>query len=334
VNRQLRDVIENAKIIVIIQADNPDADSLGSALALETILHEMGKLPLLYCGVPMPTYLQYLPGWDRVSDDLPDQFDASIIVDASTMTLLDKLESTHKMPKLANRPCLVLDHHTITDNPIPFATLVINEPISSTGELLYTLAKDQQWPLPIAALNAMLAAILGDTQGLSNPLATPETYRIAADIIEAGVDRAGLEDSRREQSKMPLVILRYKAELLKRSEFFDNGKIALVVIPQSEIYEYSPLYNPAPLIQGDLLMTEGVAVSIVLKQYDNGKITAAIRSNSSAPISGALAKHFDGGGHTFASGFKLTDNRSIESVKTDVIATASKLLREENNETV
>src|SRR5665647_582997 len=91
---QIQDILENAKHIVIVQADNPDADSLGSALALEDILGEMGKQTTLYCGVDMPGYLRYLAGWDRVEKDLPKQFDASIIVDASTMTLLEKLDQT------------------------------------------------------------------------------------------------------------------------------------------------------------------------------------------------------------------------------------------------
>src|SRR5438045_3560710 len=48
---QIQGIINGAQRIVILQADNPDGDSLGSALALEQILHEMGKEPLLYCGV-------------------------------------------------------------------------------------------------------------------------------------------------------------------------------------------------------------------------------------------------------------------------------------------
>jgi nanoRNase/pAp phosphatase (c-di-AMP/oligoRNAs hydrolase) len=58
----IADIIKDAQRIVILQADNPDGDSLGSALALEHILADMGKEPLLYCGVDMPPYLQYLEG--------------------------------------------------------------------------------------------------------------------------------------------------------------------------------------------------------------------------------------------------------------------------------
>lgn len=85
----LDELLAGANNIVIIQADNPDGDSLASALALESILGDMGKEPFLYCGVDMPGYLHYLPGWDRVSKDLPGKIDASIIVDTSVISLLD-----------------------------------------------------------------------------------------------------------------------------------------------------------------------------------------------------------------------------------------------------
>ena len=64
---QIKQIIDEATDIVILQADNPDGDSLASSLALESILYQMGKRPHMYCGIDMPSYLRYLPGWDRVS---------------------------------------------------------------------------------------------------------------------------------------------------------------------------------------------------------------------------------------------------------------------------
>src|ERR1700726_1357655 len=124
----IKEIIDQSKKIVIVQADNPDADSLGSALALEHILGDLGKEPLLYCGVDMPGYLRYMSGWDRVERDLPKQFDASIIVDASTMTLLEKLTASGQKGLLASQPCVVLDHHQTVDNEVPFASVMINDP--------------------------------------------------------------------------------------------------------------------------------------------------------------------------------------------------------------
>jgi len=117
----LKKYVEEAEHIVIIQADNPDGDSLGSALGLEEILGNMGKKIDLYCGVDIPGYLRYLPGWDRIQREMPKKFDASIIVDASTTSLLDKLQVSGELSWLATKPCLVLDHHASVENVIPFA---------------------------------------------------------------------------------------------------------------------------------------------------------------------------------------------------------------------
>lgn len=321
-------LIDDAKRVVIVQADNPDADSLGSALALEHILGEMGKEPSLYCAVDMPTYLRYMNGWDRVSSDLPKQFDASFIVDASTMTLFEKLSQSGQQGWLASKPCLVLDHHETVENPIPFAVVTINDPKrASTGELIWLLAKEFEWPVPKAAQECLMSSILGDTQGLTNNLASAETYRILATFIDNGVDRPALEDLRREYGKMPPEIYRYKADLIKRTEFAADNRIALVTIPQNEINEFSPLYNPGPLIQGDMLQTTGVEVAIVLKHYADGKVTGAIRSNSAAPVAGKLAERFGGGGHAFASGFKVL-GKPLETIKSEAIKFVTELLDE------
>jgi nanoRNase/pAp phosphatase (c-di-AMP/oligoRNAs hydrolase) len=149
-----------------------------------------------------------------------------------------------------------------------------------------------------------------------------------ADMITAGVDRPKLEDTRREFSKMPATIFKYKARLIERTQFEAEGRIAIVDVPQEEINTYSPLYNPAPLIQGDMLQTAGVGIAIVLKHYNDGRITAAIRCNAGYGVGGKLAEHMGGGGHPFASGFKITDGRSLETVKATCIAKATELLNE------
>ena len=63
--------IQSANNIVIIQAENPDGDSLGSSLALEEVLSDLGKTVTLYCPVDIPKYLHYIHGWDRVQNDFP-----------------------------------------------------------------------------------------------------------------------------------------------------------------------------------------------------------------------------------------------------------------------
>lgn len=326
---QIKQIIDEAERIVIVQADNPDADSLGAALALEQILGEQSKKVYLYCGVETPTYLRYLEGWSRVNQELPGSFDASIIVDASTMTLLEKLQQSGQQGWLATRPCIILDHHETTDNSIDFATAVLNEPTkSSTGELIFDVAQQLGWPLDIVSGEYIMTCILGDTQGLTNELTTAKTYEIMAFLTNLGVNRPKLEEQRRESSKMDPKIFKYKADLISRTELLADGKLAIVTVPQAEINEYSPLYNPAPLVQTDMLMTLDVAVAIVLKHYDDGKILGSIRASS--PIAAQIAEHFGGGGHNYAAGFKLQDGRPVNEVKSECMQLTTELLQKLN----
>jgi phosphoesterase RecJ-like protein len=323
----IRSAIEQAKRIVIIQADNPDADSLGSALALEHILGDIGKDVVLYCGVNVPEYLRYLAGWDRVVDTMPSQFDLSIIVDASTYTLLEKLDLAGQMGWVKSKPCIVLDHHATVEHKLDFTNMqLIDDTAASTGQIIFELCVANNWVINPSAAEHLMSSILGDTQGLMNDLTTAKTYRVMAELTELDANRPQLEEARREYSKMAQKIYRYKAELIQRTEFTANNRIALVHIPQSEINEYSPLYNPAALIQFDMLQVRDTALAIVLKTYDDGRVTAALRANNGYPVCGKLAEHMSGGGHDYAAGFKITDGRSYDDIKSECLRYATELL--------
>ncbi len=326
-SQQISEILNTAQKIVILQADNPDADSLGSALALEAILAEQGKDVSLYCAVDMPDYLKYLEGWSRVNKDLPSQFDASVVVDASTLDLFERLKDSGNTSWLAAKPCIVLDHHAESSNNIDFATATHNDhDASSTCEVIYAISKEFGWKLPTDALPYLLTGILGDTQGLSNQLTRAETYHIVGELVEQGVDRPALEELRRASSKMPESVFRYKAKLIERTELFADGRLAIVTIPQDEIISYSPLYNPGPLIQTDMLQIAGVLVGVVCKVYDTGRVTGMIRCNPPGGIGGDLAAALGGGGHAFAAGFKVQDGRPFAEIKDECIAKATELL--------
>lgn len=324
---KIKQLVGDAQKIVVVQADNPDADSLGSALALEHILGDLGKEVYLYCGVDVPSYLRYVSGWDRVLNEFPSNFDLSVIVDVSTYTLFDQLEKAGKWGVLKSKPSIVLDHHATVEKPLDFAAAsIINPDAASAGEVIFNLAKELDWKVNVEAAEHLMTSILGDTQGLMNDLTKASTYRVMAELTDLEANRPKLEEQRREYGKMAPVIYQYKGRLLERTEFLADNHIATVTIPQDEINEYSPLYNPAPLVQFDMLQVKDVQLSIVFKTYDDGHITAAIRANNGSPVAGKLAEHMGGGGHAYASGFKLEGNRPFNEVKSECLEYATELL--------
>lgn len=321
----IKELLEAMRRVVIVQADNPDGDSLASSLALEQIFGDMGKEPILYCGIDMPSYLSYLPGWDRVQSEIPRSFDVSVIVDTSAISLLESLEKNGQKSLLATKPSIILDHHDV-DCTIPFATVIYNQPAVATGEIIYELAQKFSWPRSRAANDMLAASILSDSLGLVSEATTARTIHIIGELVESGVSIASLEANRRETMRKSPKLIKYKGELLQRIEYFFDNKIASITIPWVEIEEYSHAYNPPMLVLDDMRLTEGTEVAIAFKVYRGGKITAKIRCNYGKGIAADLAKHFGGGGHSYASGFKLTSERSFNEVKSECINLAAELL--------
>lgn len=322
---QIKQIIDHAKRVVIMQADNPDGDSLGSALALEQILGDLGKATFLYCGVSIPSYLHYLDGWDRVETSLPSQFDVSIIVDTSADSLFEILERSGQRSWLTTKPCVVIDHHSI-ELAIPYATIHCNHQAVATGEVIYELASQLNMPMNLVAKQMLVSSIMSDSLGLTVEATTARSIGIVAELVGGGVSIAALENKRRELMRKSPALVHYKGELLQRVEYSADNRIATITIPWDEIERYSQEYNPSVLVLEDMRNTISTAVAIAFKSYPNGRVTAKIRANLGFAIADKLAKHFKGGGHPYASGFKIEDSRSLDSIKVECIEVATQLL--------
>ncbi|MBX4190841.1 DHH family phosphoesterase [Candidatus Saccharibacteria bacterium] len=324
----IKRAIEVASKIVIVQADNPDADSLASSLALEEILSNQAKVVTLFCGVDIPAYLSYIPGSDRVINDLPKQFDLSIIVDTSSDTLLEQLNKDGAKNWLAAKPCVIIDHHS-TSPTIGFASIVCTHPAVATAEVIYELSRQLNWKLNPRARELIAVGILSDSLGLTSEATTARSIHIIAELVEEGVRLAQLEDIRRETMRRDPQLIHYKGELLRRVEFHADDRVASITIPQNEINEYSPLYNPPMLVLDDMRLAKNVQIAIAFKTYEDGRVTAKLRCNFGSAIADKLAEHFGGGGHPYAAGFKIPKADDFNSLKADCIKKAVELLEEQ-----
>lgn len=319
-------LISSSDKFVIIQADNPDGDSLGSALALEEILSDLGKDVVLYCAIDMPKYLQYIKGWDRVTKDWPNDREAAIIVDTASELLIQQVLSTTGVRHfLETHPVLVIDHHQSAEGDLPFDITMLNIPKAvATGEIIFTLAKEAGWEINPQAAENMFLSIQADSLGLTTQNTTAESYQAAAELVALGAVPADIEERRREYMKKPADILEYKGELIKRIEYHLDGQLATVHIPWEDIEQYSDRYNPSVLVLDEMRLVEGVRVAVALKTYPDGKVTGKIRSNM--PISHHIAGYFGGGGHEYAAGFKL--NEKLDIVMQELLTAADGAIKE------
>ena len=308
--------------ICIIQAENPDGDSLGSAIALDYLLSE--KEVSLYCPVDIPKYLHYFSDWSRVTNEFDFKADGYIIVDTAANILLSKLLNDSAIRnRLFGAPVLVIDHHETADD-LEFSHESIIDIKPACAEIIYHIAKDQGLRIEKDAAEAIFQGILSDTLGLTSASVTAETFEIAADLSRLGAKVSDLEERRREFMKKSPRILDYKADLIKRIEYYLDGELATVHIPWDDIREYSDEYNPNVLILEEMRLVEGVKVAVAIKTYPDGKVTGKIRT-CDAPIAEKIAGYFGGGGHEYASGFRTYDTTYEEVVK-DLVNIVPELL--------
>ena len=177
---------------------------------------------------------------------------------------------------------------------------------SSAGEVIFEISNANNWTINETAAQDLLGAIFSDTLGLSTSNTSARTFEIAGELTKLGANSARLEEDRRELSKKAPEILVYKGELIRRIEYFLDGKLAVVSIPWNEIKEYSDKYNPSVLVIDEMRMVEGVEACVAIKTYPDGKLTGKVRTNS--PIAADIAGYFGGGGHAYAAGFRVYEN--------------------------
>lgn len=300
-------LLDAASTVVIIQPENPDGDSLASALALEDMLGNRGKHITLFCSIDMPKYLRYIPGHDRVQHDWTGNYDLAIIVDTAAEALLQKTLSIPGIRHfLDSNPTVVFDHHSDADedNDLSFRhTYVVDQSAAATGQLLHALAVTARWDISPLAAELMFISIGADTLGLSTSSADVATYQTAAELVRLGAVPSDIEDRRRQFMKKPADILTYKGKLLGRIHYHCDGRLATVHIPWEDIQQYSDRYNPSVLVLDEMRLVEGVDIAVAIKTYPDGKLTGKIRANK--PIADVVAGYFGGGGHAYASGFKI-----------------------------
>lgn len=319
-------LIKEAAKIAIIQAENPDGDSLGSALALEEILSDQQKEVSLYCPVEIPSYLRYFEGWDRVETELNVHADVYVIVDTASKTLLSKvIENPLNKNLLDQKPVVVIDHHSDATPDIEFSHELILESASSAAEVIFNLSKLASWTVNKTAAQNLLGAILSDTLGLSTQNVTPETYFAAGELTKLGASSSLTEEKRREFMKKAPEILKYKGQLIDRIEYLLDNKLALVHIPWEEIRKYSNKYNPSALVIDEMRLVENVEIAIALKTYPDGKLTGKIRTN--LPIAADIAGYFGGGGHAYAAGFRVYDE--YDNIIRELVTACEKVLAKE-----
>jgi phosphoesterase RecJ-like protein len=298
--RALQIIGEGQRFLVTCHV-RPDADALGSALGLAAILRAVGKEALVYSQDGVPRSVTFLDGSAEVHPTVPPgRFDATFVMDAAAVELVPKLPE-----KPRSGPVVVVDHHAAADG---FGDVIVREiDAVATGEVVLRIMTDLGVSVvPRDAAQPIYAAIVADTGGFRYSGTNPTTHRLAAGLLEQGVDPWHVAANLFEKwapARMALL-----GEILRALQIDADGRLALVAVDRPIMQRTGATDE---MIEGMVnygRMLEGVEISVLLwvpqGEVPDGEASetkVSLRSAGRADVA-AVATALGGGGHRAAAG--------------------------------
>ena len=283
---------------------NPDGDALGSLLGTALGLKKLGKEVFPTWGaapVQMPPSYAFLPGVDLLVQptDLPE-CEAFVALDCGAGHRLGAVE------KLARGcdPLLNIDHHPGND---AFGTLnVVVTSASSTAELVARLLVDLGVELDRDIATALYVGIVTDTGRFQYSNSTPDTLRLAADLLSYGVDAPYIAQEVYESS--PFGYLKLVGRILDRAVLHEAERFVYSWIKLDDLTETGVAPDETDGLIDLVRSTRAADVAAMFKEQRDGAWRVSMRSKARSV--GELARARGGGGHDLAAGFTASDVES------------------------
>jgi len=294
--QQVSRVLKENKTFGIISHVQPDGDSIGSMFALARALISMGKEVEVYTRDPVPLkYCFLIPEGLQVKDvKSVAPAEILIVLDCSDFSRTGlSSEAWECFSRVVN-----LDHH-VTNVYFGHLNLVEGE-ASATGEILFRLLSREGFPLNVDIAESLYVAIITDTGSFKYENTSSRTHRVTADLIEYGVDYAGISQRIFDEHPLPYMLL--LSRTLSTLELY-RQKIACLTINEEMRLQCGAFMEDLDGIVNYAKNIEGVEIGILIYINGNGEMKVGLRSKE-ADVS-KLAEKFQGGGHHRAAGFRI-----------------------------
>lgn len=319
----LAEVLHPGQRICLTTHVNPDGDGLGSEAGLAHLLRAQGYAVAITNPSPTPSRFRFLfdelPGVDRTPEAVKElrRADVIIVLDISDLGRLGMLAET-----VRDRGVTVacIDHH-VSPGSLPEGPRYVDPTAAATGELVFELALANGWPITEAAARGLYVALLTDTGGFRFSNTHPRTLRIAAELLETGLDpeQIYLDVYARAPEGRP----RLFAEALQTLVVEPEVGLAWVTVPPGAIERLGVSSDDLDGVVEFPRSIDGVRMALLFREVSQGRVKVSLRSVGSVDVA-AFAKQFGGGGHTKASGLALPG--SLADVQASVLAAAREYL--------
>ena len=283
---------------VVTSHHNPDGDAIGSMLGLARALRAAGQDVVLAHAddPPVPSDLVFLPAeGEEIVHELPADLGERVLV------ALDCASELRMWPTPVHegaRLVIDIDHHQ--DNT-RFGDLNLIEPLaSSTAEVIVGVLEAAGWPLTREVAEPLYVGLVTDTGRFGYGNTRPRAHRIAAAMLEAGVDPAAM--SRHLFEEQPLDRLLLMGRALERAQRLAGGRMLAAVLTRDDFAAAGGRDT-----EGIVEVMRGVrgmrAAALVSEAGPEGMYRVSLRTADPEVDVSAIAREEGGGGHRAAAGF-------------------------------
>ncbi len=290
----LEEKLLSAKKVAITGHVNPDGDCIGSVLAI------YNYISTVYPEIKLSAYLEefsdkfiFLKNSENIKQSVEEdeEFDLLICVDSADIQRLGFSEVLLQKSKES----INIDHH-VTNTKFTDETC-LEADASSTAEVIYTLLNKEK--IDKAVAECLYTGMVHDTGVFRYSCTSPKTMRIAADLMEKGIDYTTIVDeSFYEKSYLQNQIL---GRTLLESILILDGKCIFSYVNRKMMNFYEVTKKDLDGIIEQLRQTRGVEVAIFLYEVETQKYKVSLRSKTKVDVS-KIAAFFGGGGHVRAAG--------------------------------
>ena len=288
--------LQAASSVLLFPHNHPDADAIGSCVALCRIARQLGKESWVVLEEDLSKNLDFLDdGYCIVGGDDIEGADVVMAVDCSDPDRFGVVRDIFDKGKLK----IALDHHRTKKCDLDL--YYIDPGAASNTENVYKLLKEMDWDIDSNCAEALYTGLVTDTGSFKHSNTTPDSHRIAADLIEAGADVNNITVNLFLSTDPRTVAV--EADILGRIELFADGKAAMVSLSQEQLRQCNAKMEHADHIIDLLTRIDKVEIACTLKEQSKG-ISLSLRSKTYGDVR-SIAEALGGGGHTKAAGSTL-----------------------------
>lgn len=311
--------------VLILFHHNPDGDAAGSAFALKSFLDSVGRSAVCLCADEIPERLKFISDGIQKSvtvESLPQGFSPELIltVDTASPAQLGGLYEIYN-----DKIDLMIDHHA---KGTPYADNYIVPGASSCGEVLYgiivAMAEKLAVDVPFVTKSLIYTAISSDTGCFKYSNVTPSTHRVAADLIDSGVDAADINHKLFGMKSLKQMQVEHAG--FERMNLHLGGRLAIITFPYDLKAQYGAENEHLETLVDVARCIRGVEVAAVIKQPEaENRFRVSMRSSSDFDVS-EICELYGGGGHVRAAGCTIVADSILSAEMTVVLAVEQRML--------